>query len=547
MYFLLDKLGGTAYDISAMFVRVKKFSGKRTTRQYLQVVESFRKDGKMRQRVLCTLGRLERLQEGGLDALIEGLTKFSRKLAVIRASQDLLADWSKEYGAVLVFRKLWEELKMEQILKGHLSFHRYKSDIGEAIFVLVLNRILEPYSKRRAELWLEEVYEPRFSKLKLQHFYRCLDFLDEHKPEIEEELFGEVKDLFNLELDVVFYDTTSVYFEGEGPEGLAQKGYSKDKRPDLNQILIGVLMTKEGIPIGCEVFPGNCYDGSTLKCALEVLSKRFHLKRVIFVGDRAMVSQENLSYLDDFGYEYILGVRMRQLKDVNKEALSRAGRYHLVNKSLRVKEVKVGEVRYVLCFNPEEAKKDEEERKAIVKNLEEKIQSGSLRKVLTKDAQRYLKLEGDRQDASQKFSLNYQKIEKEARYDGKYVLRTNTELSAEEVALAYKNLWLVENTFRNIKDILKIRPIFLWTPARVRGHVFVCFLAFLLTVTLQKKLLQVGTKESLWNILRDVRKVKAVLLRVKNEPYLVRTELKGMAHLAFKAVGLSPPSRVKPL
>jgi transposase len=173
--------------------------------------------------------------------------------------------------------------------------------------------------------------------------------------------------------------------------------------------------------------------------------------------------------------------------------------------------------------------------------LKEKIKSGSLKKVLKGDAQRYLKLEKER------FSLNYSKIEKEARYDGKYVLRSNTELSAEEVALAYKNLWLVENTFRNLKDILKIRPIFLWTPARVRGHVFVCFLAFLLTVILQKKLLHMEIKESLWNILRDVRKMKAISLRVKDEPYVVRTELKGMTHLAFKAVGLSPPSRVKPL
>jgi transposase len=529
------------YNISAMFVRVKKFSGKRTTRQYLQVVESYRKEGKMRQRVICTLGRLERLQEGGLDALIQGLSKFSKNLEVIRASQDLLADWSKEYGAVLVFRKLWEELKMEQILKGHLKFHRYKSDIGETIFALVLNRILEPCSKRRAELWLEEVYEPRFSKLKLQHFYRSLDFLDKHKPEIEEELFCKVKDLFNLPLDIVFYDTTSVYFEGDGPEGLALKGYSKDKRPDLNQILIGILMTKDGTPIGCEVFPGNCYDGATLKSALEVLSKRFHLKRVIFVGDRAMVSQDNLCSLEELGYEYILGVKMRKFRDVNKEVLGRAGRYHLVNESLWVKKVKVGEARYVLCFNPEEAKRDAEERKAIVDNLEEKIKSGSLKKVLKGDAQRYLKLEKER------FSLNYPKIEEEARYDGKYVLRSNTELSGEEVALAYKNLWLVENTFRNLKDILKIRPIFLWTPARVRGHVFVCFLAFLLTVILQKKLLQMEIKESLWSILRDVRKMKAILLRVKDEPYVVRTELKGMAHLAFKAVGLSPPSRVKPL
>ncbi len=541
MYFLLDKYEHVVYNLSAMFVRVKKFSGKHTTRQYLQVVESYREEGKMRQRVLCTLGRVERLRDGGLDALIQGLTKFSKNLTVIQASQDLLADWSKEYGAVLVFRKLWEELKMDQILKGHLKSHRYKSNVGEAIFALVLNRILEPCSKRRAELWLEEVYEPRFSKLKLQHFYRSLDFLDKHKPGIEEELFCEVKDLFNLPLDIVFYDTTSVYFEGEGPEGLAKKGYSKDKRPDLNQILVGILMTKEGIPIGCEVFPGNCYDGSTLKHALEILSKRFNLRRVIFVGDRAMVSQDNLCSLEELRYEYILGVKMRKLRDVNKEVLSRAGRYHLVNESLWVKKVKVGEARYVLCFNPEEAKRDAEERKVIVDNLEEKIKSGSLRKVLKGDAQRYLKLE------KETFSLNYEKIEKEARYDGKYVLRTNTELSAEEVALAYKNLWLVENTFRNLKDILKIRPVFLWTPARVRGHVFVCFLAFLLTVTLGKKLLAIGIKESLWTVIKDVRGVKAIKLWLKNESYLVRTELKGTAHLAFKAVGLSPPARVKSL
>jgi transposase len=147
----------------------------------------------------------------------------------------------------------------------------------------------------------------------------------------------------------------------------------------------------------------------------------------------------------------------------------------------------------------------------------------------------------------ERFNLNYPKIEKEARYDGKYVLRTNTELSVEEVALAFKNLWLVESAFRHIRDILKIRPIFFWTPVRVRGYVFVCFLAFILIVTLQKKLLQLGIQESLWNTTRDVREVKGILLWVKNEYHLVHTELKGMTHLAFKAVSLSPPARVKPL
>ena len=135
-------------------------------------------------------------------------------------------------------------------------------------------------------------------------------------------------------------------------------------------------------------------------------------------------------------------------------------------------------------------------------------------------------------------------------YEHTHVLRTNTKLSTEEVALVYKNLWLVENTFRNIKDILKIRPIFLWSEARVRGHVFICFLAFLLTVALHHPAfggISMGSKESLWTIIKDIRKVKAVKLRVKNEPYLVRTELKGMAYLAFKAVGLSFPLRVKPL
>jgi len=525
-----------------MFVRTKTFVNKDgSKRVYLQIAKNVWDGTKSHQKVLCTLGRLEDLEKGGIDRLIHGLAKFSEKVRIIEMGTDLFALWSKEYGAPLIFRKLFASLGIEDIVETHLAQHNHKFPIKEAVFAMVLNRVTSPSSKLRVYEWLDDVYDPRLEGLELHHLYRSLDFLDEHKEEIEGSLFERMKNLFNLKLDLVFYDTTSIYFEGEGPEGIARKGFSRDNRPDTNQVIIGILMTGEGIPIGCEVFPGNIYDSKTLRVALNTLSRRFRIGRIIFVADRGMVSEENLSLIKEKGYEYIVGVKMRGLKRVRDGVLSTRGRYRKVEDNLKVKETVLDGVRYIICSNPEEEERDRQERDTIIKNLEEKIKTGSLSRVLTGDAKRFLRIEAKR------VVLNKERIKKEARYDGKYVLQTSTNLSSEEVARAYKNLWMIEHAFRNIKDIFKIRPIFHWTPSRVRGHIFICFLSFLLVVSLKRKLSDRGVKESVWRVIRDLSRIRAVKLSVKDKAYLVRTEFQGLAHRAHQAVGLRIPPRVQEL
>jgi transposase len=525
-----------------MFVRTKTFVNKDgSKRVYLQIAKSVWENGKPRQKVICTLGRLKELKKGSIDMLIQGLAKFSEKLTVIEASKDLLGESSKDYGSVLIFHRLFKLLGLEDILEVYLAHHNMSFPVREGIFAMVLNRILSPSSKLRVYEWLDDVYDPHLENLQLQHLYRSLDFLDKHKEKIEESLFEKVKNLFNLTLDVVFYDTTSIYFEGEGPEVLGAKGFSRDHRPDTNQVIIGIIMTGEGIPIGCEVFPGNVYDSKTLKTALDTLSRRFRIGRVIFVADRGMVSEDNLSSIEKEDYEYIVGVKMRGLKKVRDRVLSTRGRYKKIEDNLKVKETVLDDVRYIICSNPEEAERDRKERDEIIENLQEKIRTGSLTRILTGDAKRFCKIEAE------KIMLNKAKIQKESRYDGKYVLQTNADLSSEEIARAYKNLWMIEHAFRDIKDIFKIRPVFHWTPSRVRGHIFICFLAFLLTVSLQRKLSEIGVKESVWKVIRDVHRMKAIKLFIKDKAYLVRTELQALAHKAFRAVGLRVPARVQEL
>ena len=254
-----------------------------------------------------------------------------------------------------------------------------------------------------------------------------------------------------------------------------------------------------------------------------------------------MVSKKNLVLIEEKGYEYIVGVKMRHLRKVKDRILSTPGRYHPVEDNLKVKEVFFEKERYLICSNPQEVVKDREDREAIIANLQHKIKTGSLSKVLTGDAKRFCHIDVE------KVLINQAKVRNEARYDGKYVLRTSTELSSDTVARAYKNLWMIEHAFQDLKNIFKIRPVFHWTEARIKAHIFICFLAFLVTVALQRKLTERGVEESVHKVIRDVARMKAVTLAVKDQVYLLRTELKGFAHAAFRAARLQVPSQVQKL
>lgn len=305
-----------------MFVRTKVFRNKDgTTRTYLQLVTGERVNGKVRQKVVANLGRLEELQGGELDRLIEALARFSKTRWVREEAMKLSTRWAKTWGPVLIFGRLWQELGLPDIFARLLSGTAITSDFEEACFAMVLNRLLDPMSKLATWEWIKTVYRPQWEKLELHHLYRTLDFLAQYKDDIEKALYARVRNVFNLALDLVLWDTTTTYFEGQACAGLAEYGFSKDKRPDRLQIMIGVLMSWDGFPIAHQVFPGNTAEVKTFREALAQVRERFNLRKVILVADRGMVAEKVLKEIEEAELEYIVGVKMRKIRQA-KEILS---------------------------------------------------------------------------------------------------------------------------------------------------------------------------------------------------------------------------------
>ncbi len=530
------------YYIVAMYIRTKTFKNKDgSTRTYLQIVSNERVNGKPTQRVVANLGRLEELQENEvIDKMISGLTRYSNQEWIKAQVKELRADWGKEWGPGIIFRSLWDDIGIGEILRHILCRTKIENNLAEATFAMVLNRLSDPRSKLGVDTWMDKVYQPSFESLKLRHLYQALDFLADNKDEIEEAIFSRIRNLFNLKLDLVLWDTTSTYFESNDEDELRRYGYSKDHRPDRIQIVIGVLMTAEGIPVAHEVFPGNTADITTFKSVIENVRQRFNLNRVILVGDRGMVSDKVLESIEEAGLEYIVGVKMRQVKRMN-DVLSRAGRYSIVKDNLKVKEVIYEGKRYVVCLNPEEAERDQRVRSQVVNQLEAKIAHDGIKSLIGNSAyKRFLKIEGAKPGIDQK------KVKEEEIYDGKYVILTNNQsMSTSEVALAYKELWRVERAFREMKSGLDLRPVFHWKDRRIRGHVMVCFLAFLLESSIKRKIAKAGVKIKYAALIDDLKQLQAIQVRSEGVTYLARTELVGNAYEAFRALGIRPPNRLQ--
>jgi len=506
-----------------MFVRSKK-SG---AYEYLQIVYNERIDGRVKQRVIATLGRLDVLQKTGqLDALLASCSRFAEHTAVLTAHrQGRISPAEKvRIGPVLVFERLWEELGLPKILKRLLAERKFEFDVERAVFLTVLHRLFASGSDRAAEVWRQKYAIEGVEKLQLHHLYRAMAWLGEPLPEdqqagatpfasrsvkdlIEEALFQQTRDLFSG-LDLVFFDTTSIYFEGEGGETLGQYGHSKDHRPDRKQMVVGVILDGEGRPVCCELWPGNTTDVTTLIPIIDRLKQRFHIRSVCVVADRGMISKDTIQRLQatDRDVRYLLGARLRSVKEIYDQVLRRGGRYHEVygpkKKSkdpapLKVKEVWVEDRRYIVCHNEDQAKKDQIDREAIVAALRDQLRQGAKSLVGNKGYRRFLKTR-----SRGGFEIDEAKIESEARFDGKWVLQTDTDLAPAECALKYKELWMVEHLFRSMKSILQTRPIYHKCDETIRGHVFCSFLALLLLKELQARLTARGWQVE-WQRVRD--------------------------------------------
>jgi transposase len=385
--------------------------------------------------------------------------------------------------------------------------------------------------------------------LDLHHLYRAMGWLGENRRAIEESLFRRRRDLFT-EADLVFFDTTSIYFEGEGGESLGQYGHSKDHRPDLKQMVVAAVLDGEGRPVCCELWPGNTTDVRTLMPIVDRLRSRFSIERICIVADRGMISAKTVEELESppRHWQYILGARMRKQKEVSADVLSRGGRYQTVHprrrrckdpSPLKVKEVVVEGRRYVVCLNEEEARKDAHDREAIVASLRERLKRGNQSLVGNRGYRKYLK------QGKGTFEVDEAKIQEEARYDGKWVLRTNTDLSAADAALKYKQLWMVEHVFRSTKSVLDTRPIWHKRDETIRGHVFCSFLALVLRKELEDRLEANGQKLEWAEITRDLMNLQYAKVEQDGKRFLLRSEAQGTCGRVFAAAGVALPRTIQ--
>ena len=544
-----------------MFARIKK-SG---NNEYLQIVEN-RRDGKMiSQRVIATIGRMDRLQaRGDIETLIRSLSRFSEKALLVLSGKGDVNAAAQKIGPAIIFERLWQELHIGKAIKAALSDRKFNFDVERAVFLTVLHRLFVSGSDRSCEQWRRDYRIAGTADLLLHHLYRAMAFLGEEIPDqyrstpfsprcmkdiIEENIFGANRDLFTG-VDLVFFDTTSLYFEGEGGETLGQKGFSKDHRPDRNQMVIGALVSDAGRPVCSEIWPGNTADVKSLIPVTDRFRKRFNVGSFCLVADRGMISNETMQELEERKIPYILGTRMRSMAEVREDVLSCPGRYREVHPEgvsskdpapLKVKEVNMPPHRYIVCFNPRQARKDTRDRQLIIDSLEEKLRKDPKALIGNKGYRKYLTMDRDN------IAINRKKIEEEARFDGKWVLKTNTSFSPEKVALKYKELWQVEHVFRDMKSVLETRPVFHQLDETIRGHVFCSFLALVLRKELQKRLEEHGHCFEWSAIKQDLKALQEVMIEDRGKSLAVRTECLGTCGKVFQAAGVAIPPAIREL
>src|SRR4051795_6310117 len=511
-----------------MFVREKHINGY----TYLYLVESVREDGRAKQRIIKNLGRKEVLVASGeLERLANSVARYAERAVVLSqlaaGNPDGLA--CKRIGAPLLFGRLWEETGCNAVIEGLLAGRQFEFAVERAVFTAVLHRLMVSGSDRACEKWMTDYAIPGIDGLALHHFYRAMAWLGEELPAeqqggatpfaprtvkdlIEEQLFAARRDLFS-ELSVVFMDTTSLSFVGTGGATLGERGYSKDHRPDLMQMIVGVVVDAAGRPVCSELWPGNTADVSVLVPVIDRLRSRFGIGRVCVEADRGMISAPTIAALEERGLEYVLGARERtdslvrtvvlaDQKPFTPLCIPRAGGEET---QLFIKEVQADGRRYIVCRNEAEAAKDAADRQAIVSALEQQLTRGDKALIGNSAYRRYL-----RTTSKNAFAIDIGKLADEARYDGVFVLRTNARITPLQAVLRYRDLIQVEQLFRTAKALMRTRPIYHSSDAAIRGHVFCSFLALVLRKELDERCRKAAFRPEWGDVLRSLDRLQEV-------------------------------------
>jgi hypothetical protein len=511
--------------------------------EHYQLVESVweRQTKNSRTNVVHNFGRVDD------PKVVEKLRKLAKSILRRCSPDEIVAEmpgWrvvdAWPYGPLYVVQQLWKRVGLDKIIKKRTRGRRFGFDVERAVFAMVANRALAPCSKLYCfEQWLrEDIRIEGADKLELQHLYRAMDLLEAEKEAIEEAVYFSLADLLNLDVDLIFYDTTSLHFEideedeGVGEQDLVRgsqlaggkkykaprkRGHSKNGRSDVPQIVVGLAVTRDGLPVRHWVFPGNTVDVTTVKQVKDDL-RGWKLGRCVFVGDAGMVSEDNLRHLRRGGGSYIVCMPLKRGGEVATQVTTRAGRYKKVADNLRVKEVVIGkgarQRRYVVCHNPLEVVRQRRHRDKVLEELDAELialkdldsQSYSKRifeLVASRRYGRYL-----RRTKTGKLRLDRSAVKAAEKLDGKFVVHSNDDtLSAEDMALGYKQLMRVEQAWRQLKSVVKMRPVYHWAPHRIHAHIFLTVLGLLL-----QRMAEESCGDTWRNIHDDLKRVKLAQL-----------------------------------
>ncbi|MFG2250988.1 IS1634 family transposase [Spirillospora sp. NPDC048823] len=556
--------------------------------RYAALAHNRRVDGKVKPDVLMNLGRVDRLDVEGLRRLAASITRHfgGNEASLDEAAEAGLAAGaapmevidSRPIGTPWLLDALWKRLDIADAIKRATDGRRFTTNVERVLFALVANRAIDPMSKLSAAEWAsEDAVISGLNGMDEDQAYRAMDLLAEADTtgKVQEAVFFAVANLLNLEVDVLFFDTTSTYFERDEEEddtaerrGFRKYGKSKDHRDDLPQIVIGLAVTKEGIPVRCWCWPGSTNDQQVLAEVKDDM-RDWKLGRVITVVDRGFSGTGNLAYLRRAGGHFIAGMRMRDGSALAEQALSRQGRYQQVRDNLRVKEVKIdgaGDVRFIICHNPDQAERDKRRREQAIARIEAELEriaaqrerertrarNGQLTaKARQRAEQAHVRAECAlrdhptlkrwiRQHKNGRLAIDRAKTKTEANLDGKYLLATSDpDISAEDTALGYKNLLEAERGFRDLKSELLLRPVFHRLEHRIRAHVLICWLALLLTRVAER-----STGQSWRDIRRETARLKQVTLVGAAGTITQTTPLRPGHKAIYQALSIQPPPRV---
>ena len=548
-----------------MYIKITK---NQAGQAYYHLVESYRDGDKVRQRTLLSLGKVG---EDRLDELIAAIARHRDVASWVEMAKRISVEDTYILGPLLAIRQMFARFGIDEVLSSLCRAHpKLEFDLARIVFTLVVIRFIRPGSKLKVfEYWQEKLCPLYLSgKDELHQLYRALDVLALHKEAIEQRLFQRGRDLLSPAVDVVLYDLTTLRFEStrEDLGELRRFGYSKEMRSDCTQVVLGLLVDTAGIPLGFEVYPGNTVEGDTLRDIVDRMREKFQVRRFIFVADRGLFSAANLETIRQEcgagkssgteGGEFIVGMKLGVFKQRHEEFYDRS-RFTRLSDDLSVYETRHGEDRCLITWSAKRAERDRLARAEVLRKIEKKLATRATTKRFVTNSTYRQFLSGLE---SGQATLNVAAIEAAARKDGFFGIVTNVQtMTPPEIVTAYKNLWVVEDAFGEIKGNLRARPIFHWSDERIVGHLTLCFLAYFceaqMTRLLRQKAVELDSLAidqdiisprplTVVETMRELAEVRAVPVRMKGQTVWLRTDIKGNAAKLLKAIGAPIPPKI---